>query len=104
MDSFSFVISDKASDDLNRIYVYIANVLFSVDSAKRQIKRLYVAIHSLEEMPERYSLVDFEPEKSGGVRRMVVDRYSVYYCITDDKVLIVRILDNRMNIASAYRK
>lgn len=41
MDSFSFVISDKASDDLNRIYVYITNVLFSVDSAKRQIKRLY---------------------------------------------------------------
>lgn len=48
MDSFSFVISDKASDDLNRIYVYIANVLFSVDSAKRQIKRLYVAITALK--------------------------------------------------------
>lgn len=55
-------------------------------------------------MPERYSLVDFEPEKSGGVRRMVVDRYSVYYYITDDKVCITRILGNRMNIVSAYRK
>ena len=36
--------------------------------------------------PERNRIMDSEPEHSNGIRRMLIDNYSVFYVIKEDRV------------------
>lgn len=57
---YSVIYSPQALDDLREIYLYIAFALKVPDTAKKQVNRIRKEIHSLDFMPSRYSLVDWE--------------------------------------------
>ena len=57
-----------------------------------QYNRIADAILKLDEMPERFRVMDSEPEHSRGVRRMLVDNYSVFYIIEEDSVVVTDVL------------
>ena len=81
MKQFEVLISDKAAEDMDAIYDYIAEKLQEPVIAANQYDRIADAILSLEQMPDRIKLMDSEPERSKGLRPLYVDKYTVFFVI-----------------------
>lgn len=99
-ENYSVVYAPKALDDLREIYVYIAFELKVPSTAADQINRIRKEIRSLDIMPMRYALVDWEPWKSMKMHRVPIDNYVVYYTVDTDKfiVTIIRIFYSGQNV------
>ena len=98
MKHYEVLISDKANEDMEGIYKYIAETLLAPMAAAKQYDRIADAILSLEDMPERIKLMVSEPERSKGLRPLIVDKYTVVFVIKGDIVYIVRILYSASDI------
>lgn len=99
----------EARDDLREIYSYIAFTLKVPDTAAGQINRIRKEIRSLDFMPFRYSVVDWEPWKSMHMHKVSVDHFVVYYTVerAPRTVTVVRIFYGGRNVEdmiSAERK
>ena len=101
-DSYSVVYSPEAVDDLREIYSYIAFTLFVPETAKKQVNRIQKGIRSLDFMPSRYSLVDWEPWKSMGIHKVPADNFVIYYTVNDDSrtVTVIRIFYGGRDVAN----
>ena len=86
-DSYKVGYSVDALDDLREIYSYIANELLVPETASAQLSR------SLDFMPARYALVDWEPWHSMKMHQLPVDNFIVYYLVDDKErtVTVARI-------------
>lgn len=93
-DTYQIEYSVEALEDLRGIFAYIAYELLVPENARGQVKRIQKTIRSLDFMPERYALVDWEPWKSRNMHKISVDNFIVFYIVNEDteKVTIVRIL------------
>ena len=60
-DSHNVGYSVGALGDLREIYSYIANELLVPETAAAQLGRIRKEVRSLDFMPARYALVDWEP-------------------------------------------
>lgn len=60
-DSYNVVYSVDALGDLREIYSYIANELLVPKTAAAQLGRIRKEVRSLDFMPARYTLVEWEP-------------------------------------------
>lgn len=92
MKTYRVEITCEALTDMEQLYNHIAYVLLSPENAMGQYNRIADAILKLDEMPERFRIMDSEPEHSRGLRRMLVDNYSVFYIIGEDSVKITDVL------------
>ena len=81
MKQYDVKISRAALSDMEQIYSYIADRLLEPDTAMGQYNRIAEAIQSLNILPERCALVESEPERTQGLRQMLVDNYSVFYIV-----------------------
>lgn len=93
-ESFSVIYSPEAVNDLREIYTYIAYKLLVPKTAEGQINRIRDIIRSLDFMPLRYPIVDWEPWKSIEMHKLPIDNFIVFYIVSNEKYLvtIVRIL------------
>ena len=100
MKKWGVLLSDPAEADIEGIYAYIADTLLEPVTAWRQIERIYNAIFTLDEMPERCPLLMDEPWHSRGLHRLIVDNYSVIYEINEptDTVSVIAIFYSKRNI------
>ena len=100
MKKWKVVLSDTAETDLDKIYLYIAEVLLEPRIAWRQIERIRETIRKLDEMPERGTLLPDEPWHSRGLRRLIVDNYLIMYEIMEqsDTVAVIAVLYSKRNI------
>lgn len=73
MREYPVKITEKALGDMNGIYEYIAVNLQSPENAMGQYNRIADRVLELGFFPEKFRLVDFEPERSQGLRRMLAD-------------------------------
>ena len=91
---YKVVYSPEALNDLKDIYAYIAYELLVPDTAKNQVNRIRREIRSLDFMPSRYALVDWEPWQSLGLHRVSVDNFTVFYLVGDSSltVTVIRIV------------
>ena len=89
--SFEVELTERADRDLRNIFLYIAVDLQSPENADKQVKRLWNAILSLDELPERYRRYEDEPWHSRGLRILPVDNYNILY-IPSLEERIVRIM------------
>ncbi|MBQ7296271.1 MAG: type II toxin-antitoxin system RelE/ParE family toxin [Clostridia bacterium] len=91
---WKIVYTQKAKQDLDDVYYYIANVLCEPGIAKTYISNIMKEICGLNQLPMRYRIYDDEPWKSIGLRVMPVKNYLVFYLpIDEDKTVnIVRIM------------
>ena len=85
-DSYNVVYSVDALGDLSEIYSYIAN-----ETAAAQLGRIRKEVRSLDFMPARYTLVEWEPWHSMKMHQLPVDNFIVYYLV-DDKERTVLLL------------
>ena len=70
---------------------YITVDLNAPENAERQLRRLWDAILSIDELPERYRRYETEPWHSLGMRVLPIDNFVVLY-IPDLEEKIVRIV------------
>lgn len=101
-DSYSIIYAPKARDDLKEIYSYIAFSLLVPETAKGQVDRIRKAICSLDFMPSRNPAVDWEPWKSMGMHKTLVDNFIVFYTIDNIRavVTIIRIVYSGRDVAN----
>ena len=97
---FHIHYSPKALNDLRNIYAYIAFQLQAPETAKRQIERIQEKICSLDFMPEKYALVEWEPWKSQNTHRVPIDNFVIFYIVYPNikELTILRILYGKQNI------
>lgn len=104
MKQYHVKISRTALHDMEEIYHYIADRLLEPDTAWAQYDRIAKAIESLDVLPERCALVECEPERSQGLRRMLVDHYSVFYLVGEETVSVARVLYSASDLARRLRR
>ncbi len=98
MKQYKVQITDKALADMEEIYNYIAIQLQAPENAMRQYNRIADTIEGLTVFPERIRLMESEPERTVGLRQLVVDNYLVFYIIENRKVIVTRVLYSASNI------
>ncbi|WP_338546357.1 type II toxin-antitoxin system RelE/ParE family toxin [Emergencia sp. JLR.KK010] len=93
-EQYKVIYSPQAADDLKDIYSYIAFELLVPDTAKNQVNRIRKQICSLDFMPARFPIVDWEPWQSMKMHKIPIDNFIVFYLIDSDHlcVTIIRIV------------
>ncbi len=104
MVKYNVKITKEAMSDLEELYNYISYVLLAPENAIVQYNRITDKILKLENLPERYKLIESEVINVKGVRRMPVDNFSVFYIIKGDDVIIIKILYSASNIEIRLKK
>ncbi len=103
MKQYKVEITREALQDMEDIYNYIAVDLLSPENAMGQYNRIADEILTLDSFPERYRIMESEPEKKMELRRMQVDNYSVFYTICEDKVIVTDVLYTASDIEARLR-
>ena len=103
MEQYKVEITKEALQDMEDIYNYIAIELLSPENAIGQYNRIADEILTLDMFPQRYRIMDSEPEKQMELRRMIVDNDSVFYTIREDKVIVTDVLYTASDIEARLR-
>jgi toxin ParE1/3/4 len=93
------IIADKAKSDLFRIYSYVEQR--SPLAAEKILARIDKKFDQLTWFPfigrERSSLAP-------GLRSAVVGTHLIFYTVQDGNIIIVRVIDGRMDIDEEFRR
>jgi plasmid stabilization system protein ParE len=92
MKQYSVQVTDKALEDMEEIYNYIAEQLQAPENAIGQYNRIAEAIEKLNVFPERVKVMESEPEHTMGLRQISIDNYAAFYVIEDGEVIVTRVL------------
>lgn len=103
MKQYKVEITREALQDMEDIYNYIAIDLLSPENAMGQYNRIADEILTLDSFPERYRIMESEPEKRMELRRMFVDNYSVFYTIRGDRAIVTDVLYTASDIEARLR-
>ncbi len=98
MKKYTVEITDQALVDMEQLYNYIAITLFSPENAMGQYNRIADEILKLDTFPERFRIIDSEQECKIGIRRMLIDNYSVFYVIKEERVIVTDVLYSASDI------
>ena len=82
-DIYDIKITRQAQEQMGDILDYISHVLFASDAANNLLDKMEKCILTLSEFPEKYQLIDEEPWRTEGVRKIVVNNFLVYYWINE---------------------
>ena len=91
-NKYNVVITQSALDDIDMIMMQLTHSFFSQTIVMKLFDRIMDGIESLGFMPERIKIVDFEPAKSKGIRRLLVDKYSVFFYLSGKSVVVTNVL------------
>lgn len=89
---YDIIITEEAGLDMVQMHDYIAYEFFSPVAAGRLYRKIAKAIQELALFPRRYAVIASGPEYPGEIRRMVVGKYSIFYFIQDDKVIVTDVI------------
>ncbi|MCH3915507.1 MAG: type II toxin-antitoxin system RelE/ParE family toxin [Acidaminococcaceae bacterium] len=97
-------LSALSITDLRGIYEYIAFNLKVPEHARTQYERIESKIFSLEKFPNRYKPYEDNPWNGHILRRVVVDKYIVFYYVENNLVMVVRVIYCGRNIKEQLSK
>ena len=89
--NYRIVYTPDARDDLDDIYSYIAFSLSERQTAIKLTRRIRNEIRALNPFAESCEVVDFEPWKELGIRRLPVGNFNVYY-LADTEAHVITII------------
>lgn len=104
--SYQIIFSENAKNDLMSITRYISENLLTPDTARNLIDRILTAITTLDELPFRYRLCEYEYWQALGLRVMPVENYLVFYLPDETKhiVKIYRIIYGKRDIEKQFEE
>lgn len=88
MTFYEVKVTKQAYRQMREIVLYITNELLSPEAAANLLDKMQEAINALSEMPKRHSLVDEEPWRSEGVRKIIVKNFLIYFWIDDENMRV----------------
>lgn len=103
---FEVELTERADRDLRNIFLYIAIDLSAPENAERQINRLWDAILSLDELPERYRRYEDEPWHSREMRILSIDNFVILYIpyLKEKVVRVVTVMYGGRDISEQLKK
>lgn len=90
-------ISPEAESDLLDTWLYIAED--QPTNADRYLDKLQVKAQRLAEFPD---LGRDRPDLAEGLKSFPVDRYNLYYTVTETKLILVRVLPGDRDITRNF--
>ena len=93
-NSYIVKMTPKAASDLDNIYSYISEELFTVSAAANILERIEKGILRLKEFPFSCSYVVDEFLRNKGYKKLIIDNYIVFYLVEEEnkQVVIMRVL------------
>ena len=87
-------VTRQALEQMRAILHYISYDLMAPEAAENLLNDLKVAIMKLAAFPSRHALIEEEPWRSEGIRKIVVKNFLVYYWIDDkcNKVQVTAVI------------
>ena len=98
---YSVKLTPRAIVQIQEIVSYISKVLMVPNTAEKWADHLENEIASLDTMPERHPVVDFEPWKSRGYHVMPVKNFLIYYYISNSIVWVTAVVYGKRDQLSA---
>ena len=84
-------VSKEEIEQMKEIAECITWEILAPDAANKLLDEMENTISSLAEMPNRMSLVDEEPWRSEGIRKVIVKNFLIYFW-TDDENRTVQVI------------
>ncbi len=103
MKQYTVEITNEALADMEQIYNHIAYALQTPENAMDQYNRIADAILTLDTLAERIHIMESVQERKREIRRLLVDNYSVFYVIQEDKVIVTNVLYSASDIERRLR-
>jgi plasmid stabilization system protein ParE len=99
---YSVVVSQTAKKDIEGIFKHIKDTFFAPDTAQKLIQRIHSAIVALSSQPESHALLDDDFLARKGIRRVLVDNYTIFFRVNHltTTVSVIRVLYSRRDWAS----
>lgn len=96
-NEYEVKVTMQALEQMSAIVHYISYDLMAPEAAENLLNDLKAAIMKLSVLPKRHSLIDEEPWRSEGVRKIVVKNFLVYYWVDDEsnKVQVTAVIYNK---------
>ena len=85
---YKVIITPTAYREMDRIYEYIAEVLFAKDAAKRLMQQVEEKIKKLEISPKIYEEVEKFDELKKRYRKIVIENFIVLYTIDEENNIV----------------
>ena len=89
---YRIIFSKKARKDLIKIAKFMKNYNYS-----KIIEKIYKNIENLTFMPRMHKTLIYFKDKKGEYRRIVSGKYIIIYKILEDKIIILRIFNQKEN-------
>lgn len=104
--TYEVKLTTNALNQLKEAVGYISKVLLEPTTARAWSDRIKKDISSLDRMPFRYPLVEEEPFRTEGIRKMAVENFVVYYWVneTHATVWITSVVYGRRDQIAVLRK
>ncbi len=99
-------VSDLCLLQLKAIADYVRDDLQAPEASMKWMASMEEALGSLNQFPRRYPLVEQEPWRSFGYRRMKVGKHIAYYQINEMRkaVVVIAVIASRMDQENAFGK
>lgn len=103
--TYKVKLTEQAVVQIRETVGYISKVLMEPEVARHWSDRLKKEISTLDTMPRRYPLLNEEPWRTEGIRRMPVENFLVYYWVNDETstVWITAVIYGKRDQLSALR-
>ena len=97
MKQYTVMLTKQASNQILEYAAYIQNELLNPQAARKFVKDLREAVAGLDTMPQRHPLLEEEPWRNQGVRKMVARGYLVYFWVEEqmETVHVVAVIYGR---------
>lgn len=84
MNEYEVMVTRQALEQMKEIVHYISNDLMASDAADNLLDKMKSEITKLSCFPKKYALIDEEPWRTEGVRKIVVKNFLIYYWVDDE--------------------
>ena len=90
-------VTRQAMAQMKEIVQYISVELLAPEAADKLLDKMREAIAKLSVMPERYAIIEEEPWKQEGIRKVIVNNFLIYYWVDAEnlKVQVIAVIYNR---------
>lgn len=100
MKEYFVNITEPALADMDDIYRYTKDRFGDPERAGKLYDAIANEILSLDRMPLRYGIPQFEPCVRLELHRMLVDKYSVFYLVDGDAVTVTDVIYSSADLES----
>ena len=81
---YKIIITPHAKSQIAQIYEYICHFLYNKTAADELMNEIANALKTVELFPRIFPVLDIEPFKTRGLRKIVINHYYLYYLIKDE--------------------